>query len=103
MSRRPLLLAPLAFVLGLGACAGTASYTVEAPPPRNRVEVVVERPGFVWVDGHWAQPDGRWVWRSGYYERERPGHVFVRGRYERRGHQHVYVNGQWREHGMVRR
>jgi hypothetical protein len=38
-----------------------------------REEVVVARPGYIWVHGHYHRNAGRYEWRGGYYERERPG------------------------------
>ena len=82
------------------ACAGEAAYVVEGPPvPRE--EVVVYRPGFLWIHGHWTRPGNSWVWRGGYYERERPGMTYVEGRWERRGRGHVWVDGGWRARGRV--
>jgi hypothetical protein len=83
-------------------CYATGEATVvdEGPPPL-REEVVVARPGFIWVHGHWTRPGGHWVWRGGYYERERPNQVYVEGRWERRGRGHVWVEGGWRARANV--
>jgi len=81
-------------------CAAEAAYVVDAPPA-PREEVVVYRPGFVWVHGHWTRPGSTWVWRGGTYERERPGMTYVEGRWERRGRGHVWVDGGWRARGTV--
>jgi len=78
-----------------GCYAETGGYVVEEAPPAPREEVVVYRPGHVWVHGHWHHDNGHYVWRGGYYERERPGYIFVEGRWERRGHKHVWVEGGW--------
>ena len=90
-------------VPAMAGCYATedAYVVVDAPPP-PRAEVVVARPGFIWVHGHWTRPGGRWVWRDGYYERERPNHVYVEGRWERRGRGHVWVDGGWRARVTVR-
>jgi hypothetical protein len=82
-------------------CAGEGSYVVEddVPPPQD--EVVVARPGFIWVHGHWNRDGGRWAWRGGYYERERPNQVYAEGRWERRGRGHVWVDGGWHARGGV--
>lgn len=85
--------------------AMTGCYGVEGAliidnlPPPPRAEVVVYRPGYVWVNGHWAYPGDRWVWQAGYYVRERPSAVYVEGRWERRGRGHVWVEGGWRTRG----
>jgi hypothetical protein len=82
-------------------CYASGGYVVEASPPPAREEVVVARPGFFWIHGHWERPGGHWAWRSGYYERERPDHVYVEGRWERRGNGHVWVGGGWRARGHI--
>ncbi len=89
--------APLA-----GCYAETGAYAVDDAPPANREEIVVARPGFLWVHGRWARsPDRRWVWRGGYYERERPGYAYTEGRWELRGRSHVWVDGGWHTRGSV--
>lgn len=84
-----------------GCYATEDAYVVTDAPPAPRAEVVVARPGFIWVHGHWTRPHGRWLWREGYYERERPNHVYVEGRLERRGRGHVWVDGGWRARAHV--
>ena len=84
-----------------GCFAGEGAYVVEDAPPPAREEVVVSRPGFVWVHGRWSHPGSRWVWQGGYYERERQNQVYVEGRWERRGRGHVWVDGGWRARGRV--
>lgn len=73
----------------------------EEPPPPHAV-VMQTRPGFIWVEGHWAREGRQWVWRDGYYERERSGYYWEQGRWERRGRGHVWVQGRWRSGGNVR-
>ena len=97
MQRLTKYLAALVFV---GACAGEA-YVVESGPPAPRSEVVVYRPGFVWVNGYWTSDSGRWHWHSGHYVRERPNYVYIQPRWERRGRGHVFVQGEWRARGRV--
>lgn len=84
-----------------GCYATAGGYVVDDAPPPAREEVVVARPGFFWIHGHWERPGGHWAWRSGYYERERPEQVYVEGRWERRGSGHVWVNGGWRARGHI--
>jgi hypothetical protein len=75
---------------------------VDAAPPPVREEIVVARPGFVWIHGHWARsPERRWVWRGGYYERERPGYAYREGHWEQRGRAHVWVDGGWRARSSI--
>ena len=97
------LVAPVAPLLG--CYVETGAYAVDTTPPAPREEVVVTRPGFLWIHGRWARtPDHQWVWRGGYYERERPGYAYREGRWERRGRAQVWVDGGWNAHGdaMVR-
>ena len=91
----------VAAVPAMSGCYGSA-YVVEDGPPAPREEIVVSRPGFIWVHGHWTRPGRTWVWRGGYYERERPEHVWVDGRWERRGRGHVWVDGGWRARVSIR-
>src|SRR4029077_4864215 len=49
------------------------AYVVAEEPPAPREEVVVDRPGYVYIRGHWGRDHGRWAWSSGRYERERHG------------------------------
>jgi hypothetical protein len=84
-----------------GCYASESAYVVEDVPPPPRQEVVVYRPGFVWVHGHWTHPGRHWVWRSGYYDRVRSNAVYVEGRWERRGRGHVWIDGGWRARGTV--
>lgn len=94
--------AALPAIAALGGCyASEGAYVVEESPPPVRNEVVVYRPGYLWVHGHWARSGPHWAWRSGYYERERPNQVFVEGRWERRGRGHVWVDGGWRARAGV--
>ncbi len=84
-----------------GCYASGDAYVVDDAPPPPREEVVVSRPGYVWIHGRWERPGGHWAWRGGYYERERPNQVYVEGRWERRGRGHVWVDGGWRARGHV--
>jgi hypothetical protein len=85
----------------LPGCYATGEYVVDEDPPPPRDEVVVERPGFVYIHGHWGRDHGRWAWSAGRYERERHGYRYVDGRWEHRGNRHVWVDGTWRAEGGV--
>jgi|SRR6185503_17890073 len=85
----------------MSGCYGTSTLVVEDVPPAPREEIVVSRPGFIWVHGRWTRPGRTWVWRGGYYERERPEQVYVEGRWERRGRGHVWIDGGWRARAGV--
>jgi len=94
--------AALTTVPAMSGCYATeGAYVIEDAPPPPRNEVVVYRPGYVWVHGRWTHPGRHWAWQSGYYERERPNAVYVEGRWERRGRGHVWVAGNWRARGGV--
>ncbi len=92
-------------VLVAGAASGctTRTYLVADAPPPAREEVVVSRPGEVWVQGHYARDSGRWKWVDGHSVRERPGYAYVAGRWERRPQGHVWIAGGWRADRVVRR
>ena len=92
--RSNILLSGLLAVTMLGGC--TSGYYVVGDVPVLRQEVVVERPGFVWAHGNWANVNRQWVWRGGTYERERPNSIYVQSHWDRRGNNHVWVNGGWR-------
>jgi hypothetical protein len=78
-------------------CYGTGSaYVAYDEPPAPREEVIVTRPGFIFVHGHWLREGGRWRWHGGYYERERHGYAYREGRWEHHGNRHVWVEGGWR-------
>ena len=91
----------IAALLATGCYGSGAAYIAYDQPPPPREEIVVFRPGFVWVHGQWQRDNDRWRWRSGYYERERPGYVFVEGRWERQGNTYVWIDGAWRGRGHV--
>jgi hypothetical protein len=101
------LLASVIALGTLGGCYGTTTATyrtsgyVVAEVPAPREEIVLYRPGYIWVHGRWVQRDGRWAWRGGYYERERPNHIYVQGYWERRGPRRVWVDGGWQTTGRV--
>lgn len=86
-----------------GAASGctTRAYLVADAPPPAREEVVVSRPGEVWVQGHYARTNNRWKWVDGHYVRERPGYVYVGGRWDRRAQGYVWIEGGWRADARV--
>jgi hypothetical protein len=84
-----------------GCYATGSAYVVDEEPPAPREEVVVSRPGFLYVHGNWHRDGGRWAWHEGHYERERAGHRYVEGRWERRGNRRIWVDGGWRTEGGV--
>ena len=94
------LLIGLSLAASAGCYSETTAYTTDDSPPGAREEVVVARPGFLWIHGRWARTeDHHWAWRGGYYERERPGFAYREGRWAQRGHAHVWVDGGWHARG----
>lgn len=95
-----------AAALSLGALAGcyaegdarvvgpapAVAVEVDAEPPPPQQRVIVERPGFVWIAGHWYRGGGRWVWHPGYFEHARVGYRWAPGHY---GARHAWVEGHW--------
>ncbi len=91
------LLCTSAAVGPMAGCVGeTSGYVAydDPPPPQN--EVVVERPGQVFVHGNYVNDSGHWRWHAGHYEARRANQVYVDGRWERHGNQRVWINGGWR-------
>jgi YXWGXW repeat-containing protein len=84
-----------------GCYGASGALVVTDMPPPPRAEVVVSRPGYTWINGHWTFVGGHWLWQAGYYVRERPNAVYVEGRWERRGRGNVWVEGGWRPRGNV--
>jgi len=74
----------------------TITFNITAPA---REEVVVARPGFVFIHGHWMREGGRWRWHDGSYVRERPGYSYEEGRWDHRGGRRVWIEGHWRSRG----
>jgi hypothetical protein len=64
------------------------------PPPRR--EVVVARPGHVWVRGYWGWGRDRYVWRPGRWIAERPGWVWMDGGWGHRRDGWEHREGYWR-------
>jgi hypothetical protein len=67
-----------------------------SPPPPPREERVDDRPGFVFVRGHYEWRDAHYEWIPGHWERSRPKLTWYDGRWEQRGNVWVYVEGGWR-------
>jgi hypothetical protein len=80
----------------VGCYASTNGYIATEDPPPPRDEVVVNRPGEVYIHGNWLRDGGNWRWNGGHYERQRVGQRYVEGHWQRNGNQRVYVSGGWR-------
>ncbi len=64
-------------------------------PPSLRDERPTNRPGFVWVRGHWDWNNGRWDWNPGHHERTRAGKRWRDVRWELNNGVWVRVDGDW--------
>jgi hypothetical protein len=93
------LFVALVLACSVGACGGRG--IVEEAPPPAREEVVIYKPGYVWIQGNYTRATGRWAWVPGRYVRERPGYVFIGGRWDRWPSGYVWVMGGWRKQGRV--
>jgi WXXGXW repeat (2 copies) len=96
----------LSLLLGLsvvfGACVVTGQARVRSgmvvayeEPPAPQTETYDNRPGYVWIKGHWEWNGNQWVWAQGYWENERQGLVWQEGRWERRGNAWHWIDGEW--------
>lgn len=92
----------LAIVFGAAACAAQATGTLSvstgmaySQPPEPLEERVVERPGFIWIKGHWDWRDNQWAWAAGRWEPDRAGYTWHEGRWERRGDAWHWIEGRW--------
>lgn len=78
------------------------------PPPATEV-YAEERPGYVYVNGHYDWYNGGWAWRGGTYIAEQPGQVYIQGywnggryyggRWERGRAGYVHTGGYWEPRG----
>ncbi len=97
-----LIVASCAMALPALGCYGTESgYVAYDEPPPPREEVVVSRPGYFWIHGHWDRDGGRWRWLGGHYERERAGYGYTEGRWENHDGRYRWREGGWRARGGI--
>ena len=71
----------------------------QPPPPRDREEVVVARPGpeHVWIKGYWGFRNGDFEWIPGHWARPEPGfHAWVDGRWKHDERGWFFVEGHWK-------
>src|SRR5215831_13259430 len=99
MSSKTWIAALIAAGAAVSGCYGSADYVAYEEPPPAREEVVVARPGFVFIHGHWMRESGRWRWHDGSYVRERPGYTYEEGRWDHRDGRRVWIEGHWRSRG----
>ncbi len=75
-----------------------AGVTIVGPrlaPPEIRVEHWDDRPGFVWIRGHYDWNDNAYVWVGGHYDHDRPGYRWHEPHWELQGDAYVQVDGGW--------
>jgi hypothetical protein len=77
-------------------CAGEVHYAVDEAPPAPVSEPVLTPRGEVWLPGHWANVDERWVWHGGHFEQLRPGLMYEPGSWRYSEGKYVWVEGTWR-------
>ena len=69
---------------------------IRIAPPAQVVEVAPSMaPGHVWVPGHWAWHDDRYVWIRGRTVVQRVGYIWVPDRWEQRGQTYYRNPGRW--------
>jgi hypothetical protein len=86
----------------IGACYGGgyydgygSGYYATAAPPMAVDVGYAERPGYVWIQGHWGWNGGQWAWVPGWYEPERVGQVWIDGSWGYNGGRYMWTNGYW--------
>ncbi|WP_236702740.1 YXWGXW repeat-containing protein [Burkholderia pseudomallei] len=70
----------------------------ERPPPPLRRErrTAPPRPrGYVWTNGYWRWPGGRYVLIPGRWIAQRPGHRWIPGCWRQRADVRLYIDGRW--------
>ncbi len=71
----------------------------QPPPPREREDVVVARPGpeHVWIKGYWDYRNGDFDWVAGHWARPEPGfHAWVEPRWQHEARGWFLVEGHWK-------
>ncbi|MFG7000620.1 YXWGXW repeat-containing protein [Burkholderia pseudomallei] len=70
----------------------------ERPPPPLRRErrPAPPRPrGYVWTNGYWRWPGGRYAWIPGRWIAQRPGHRWIPGCWRQRADVRLDIDGRW--------
>ncbi len=69
---------------------------IRVSPPAQVVEVMPATPrGYVWVPGHWAWHNDRYVWIRGRNVVQRVGYTWAPDRWEQRGETYYRNPGRW--------
>ena len=70
--------------------------SIRVAPPAQRVEIMPATPrGYVWVPGHWAWHNDRYIWVRGRNVVQRVGYVWAPDRWEQRGETYYRNPGRW--------
>ena len=89
----------LAIVLSLSPSLGLARSHHRAPrepPPAPRAEeVTVNKPGYIWIGGHYEWRRGQWVWTRGHSERPRKGRSWHDGAWVLHEDHYDWRPGRW--------
>ena len=84
-----------ASVIALPALA-QINLNIRVAPPAQRVEVMPATPrGYVWVPGHWAWHNDRYIWIRGRNVVQRVGYMWAPDRWEQRGEAYYRNPGRW--------
>ena len=85
----------LAFILACGGGPQVATSQPTGKPPAAQEEKVIERPGYLWVHGHWDWQNNQWNWVNGRWEKERPGFQWRDGEWQQDGDVWHWHDGSW--------
>ena len=73
-----------------------SNLTVRIAPPAQMVEAIPATPrGYVWVPGHWAWHNDRYIWVRGRNVVQRVGYIWAPDRWEQRGETYYRNPGRW--------
>jgi hypothetical protein len=67
----------------------------EPPPAPRAEEVVVNKPGFVWIGGYYEWRRGEWNWIRGHAEPMRKGRTWQDGKWVRHDDHYDWKPGRW--------
>lgn len=99
--RRIAVLTPALLLAACGTAPrppGWVAWSSEAPPP-EKAEIFgpPERPGQVWMTGHWARRGDAWEWQPGtYVTPPAPDTVWVPGCWIEQNEKWTWTPGSWR-------
>jgi hypothetical protein len=95
-SRRRLLALTLPLAATVYASSALAlDIIIDVAPPPVKVEVIQQRPGFIWAPGYWRWDGHTHVWVGGHLEKDRPGHHWIKAEWVEEHGRHRFVEGHW--------